>query len=64
MADGCKEEKILRGIIILSVGIGMILFALLLFITSIIYRKTAGRKIQEELSKEYELVENKGRNLM
>lgn len=64
MADGCKEVKILRGIIILSVGIGMILFALLLFITSIIYRKTAGRKIQEKLSKEYESAENKGRNLM
>lgn len=47
----------LRGIIILSIGIGMVLFAALLFIASMIYQKTAGRKIREELNKEYELAE-------
>lgn len=47
----------LRGIIIFSIGIGMILFAVLLFVTSMIYQKTAGRKIREELNKEYELAE-------
>ena len=57
MADGCREERMLRGIIIISIRIGMILFAVLLFIAGMIYQKTAGRKIREELNKEYELAE-------
>lgn len=47
----------LSGIVILGIGIGMILFSVFLFITSMIYQKTAGKKIREELDKEYELAE-------
>lgn len=44
----------MSGIIITEIGIGMIVLAVILFITSIVYRNTAGKKIQEELGKEYE----------
>jgi hypothetical protein len=44
----------MSGIIISEIGIGMIALAVILFIISIVYRNTAGKKIQEELGKEYE----------
>lgn len=44
----------MSGIIITKIGIGMIALAVILFIISIVYRNTAGKKIQEELGKEYE----------
>lgn len=39
--------------IILGAGIGMIVLAVALFIGSLIYRNTAGKKIMDELKKEY-----------
>ena len=39
--------------IILGVGIGMIMLAAALFIGSLIYRNTAGKRILDELKKEY-----------
>ena len=39
--------------IILVMGIGMIVLAAALFISSLIYRNTAGKKIMDELKKEY-----------
>ena len=44
----------MSGIISTKIGIGMIALAVILFIISIVYRNTAGKKIQEELGKEYE----------
>lgn len=44
----------MSGVILTGIGIGMIVFAVILFIISIVYRNTAGKKIQEELGKEYE----------
>jgi len=44
----------MSGIIITGIGIGIIVLAVILFIISIVYRNTAGKKIQEELWKEYE----------
>lgn len=41
------------GVIILAIGISMMVFAVILFIISIVYRKTAGKRIREELGKEY-----------
>ena len=43
----------MSGIIIMGVGIVMIVFAIILFIVSVAYRKTAGKRIREELGKEY-----------
>lgn len=43
----------MNGIIIFVVGIGMIMLAIILFVVSAVYRKTAGRKIREELETEY-----------
>lgn len=44
----------MSGIIITEIGIGMIVLAVILFIISIVYRSTAGKRIREELGKEYE----------
>lgn len=44
----------MSGSIILGVGIGLIALAAVLFIVSIVYRKTAGKKIRDELRDEYE----------
>lgn len=44
----------MSGIIILGIGIGMIALAAILFIVSIVYRKTAGKRMKQELKKEYE----------
>lgn len=43
----------MSGIIITEIGIGMSVLAVILFIASIVYRNTAGKKIREELGKEY-----------
>ncbi len=42
------------GIIILGSGIGLIILSGGFLIVSMVYRKTAGRKILEDLKKEYE----------
>lgn len=39
---------------IIIVGIGSIMISILLFIVSLIYRKTVGKKIKEELEREYD----------
>ncbi len=44
----------MSGIVILAVGIGMVLLSAVLFMVSIIYRQTAGKKIREALSRDYE----------
>lgn len=44
----------MNGIMIILAGIGLIGFSIILFVISIVYRKTAGKKIREELMKEYE----------
>lgn len=41
------------GTVILAIGIGFIVLAVILLIVSIVYRRTAGKKIREELKKEY-----------
>lgn len=44
----------MNGIIIVGIGIGMIMLAIGLFIAAVVYRKTTGKRIKEELGKEYE----------
>lgn len=44
----------MNGIMLTGIGIGMIVLAVLLFIAAIVYRKTTGKRIREELGKEYE----------
>lgn len=43
----------MSGIIITEIGVGMSVLAVILFIASLVYRSTAGKKIHEELNKEY-----------
>lgn len=57
MADGCKkwrEGRSMSGITITVTGMAMILLAVILLIVSVVYRKTAGKKILEMLGQEYE----------
>lgn len=42
------------GIVILGLGIGMIVLSAVLFVASVVYKKTAGKRIREELKREYE----------
>ena len=42
------------GIMVLFGGIGMVVLSVILLIVSVAYRKTAGRKIRDELMREYE----------
>lgn len=44
----------MSGTIVFIAGITMIALAVILFAADIIYRRTAGRKIREELKSEYE----------
>lgn len=44
----------MSGIIVFIAGIGMIALAVILFAAAIVYRKTAGMRIREELKHEYE----------
>lgn len=44
----------MSGVIIVAAGIGMMVLSVALLIASIVYRRTAGRKIREELKREYE----------
>ncbi len=43
----------MSGMMIVAAGIGMTVFSVILFAVSIVYRKTAGRRIREELMREY-----------
>jgi hypothetical protein len=40
--------------VIIGIGIGLIVLAAALFAAAMIYRGTAGKKIKEELKREYE----------
>lgn len=44
----------MEGTEMIRIGIGMIGLAIILLIVSVVYSKTAGKKIQEELWREYE----------
>lgn len=44
----------MNGMVILTVGIGMMLLSVVLFIVGVVYHQTAGRKIREALSRDYE----------
>lgn len=44
----------MNGMMTIVAGISLVVFSMLLFVVSIVYRKTAGRKIREELMREYE----------
>lgn len=44
----------MSGMIIIGIGIAMIVLAVVLFITAAIYRSTTGKRIRNELGKEYE----------
>lgn len=44
----------MSGVMIVAAGIGMMVLSAALFAVSIVYRRTAGRKIREELKREYE----------
>lgn len=50
-----REGKYMNGTIIAGIGIGMVALANILFISSVVYRNTAGKKIREELGKEYSI---------
>lgn len=49
-----RGERKVSGNIILMAGAGMIVLALVLFTVSLVYRKTAGKRIRDELKNEYE----------
>lgn len=44
----------MSGMMILAAGIGMVVLSLFLFIASMVYRQTAGRRIREEIMRDYE----------
>lgn len=44
----------MSGVMIVVAGIGMAVLSVALFVISIIYRRTVGRKMSEELRREYE----------
>ena len=48
-----RKGKNMNGIVIVGIGIALIAVSAALFIASIFYRHTAGRRIREELDKEY-----------
>lgn len=43
----------MTGIIIIMIGISTVMLSAILFIVSLVYRKTAGKRIREELVGEY-----------
>ncbi len=44
----------MNGIMITGIGIGLVILAVVLLTAAVIYRKTAGKKMREELGREYE----------
>ena len=44
----------MSGAVILGIGIAMIAVAAVLLIVGVVYGKTAGKRIREELKREYE----------
>lgn len=44
----------MSGIVMIAAGMGMGVLAAALFAASVVYRQTAGRKIREELRRDYE----------
>lgn len=52
--DGRIRGMVMSGTVIVGVGIVMIVLSVVLSITSIVYRKTSGKRIKQELQNEYE----------
>ena len=52
--DGRIRGLVMSGTVIVGVGIGMIVLSVVLSIASIMYRKTSGKRIKQELQNEYE----------
>ncbi len=44
----------MSGTMMVIVGIGLVILSVLLFVVSIVFRRTTGRKIKETLKREYE----------
>lgn len=49
-----ERKKRMEGTAMIGIGIGMIGLAIVLLIVSVVYSKTVGKKIREELWREYE----------
>ncbi len=49
-----KRGDFMSGAVILGIGIGLIALAVVIFVISIICRKTAEKRVREELKREYE----------
>ncbi len=43
----------MNGIVVIVAGIGMVVLSVALFVVSLVYRRTAGKRIREELVGEY-----------
>lgn len=46
-------EASMRGIVIFTIGIIMVILAIILLVISFIYQKTTGKRIQKQLKDEY-----------
>lgn len=44
----------MSGMMIVAAGIGLLVFSVILCVASIIYRRTTGRRIKEEIMRDYE----------
>lgn len=53
MAVNWRDD--MSGMLLIIIGIAIIVLAVILFVLSILYRKTAGKRIREELKKEYDM---------
>lgn len=53
ISDDKKGRNDMSGMMMLAAGAGMGILAVVLLIVSIIYRQTAGKKIREELKRDY-----------
>ena len=53
MVDGSRKEENMSGTMMMTVGVACIALGIIVFIASIIYQNTAGKKIKVELEKEY-----------
>lgn len=55
MPPHIREGVHMNGTVTVGAGIALIAVSTALFIASIVYRHTAGRRIKEELDKEYSM---------
>lgn len=45
----------MSGVLLIIIGIVIMILAVILFVLSVLYRKTAGKRIREELKEEYDI---------